>query len=88
MLPDSKLRAVDLIILGLSDLSEEALTVNIVKRAFLKLAIVKHPDKAGGSTAAFQELLDSYERTLDHINVNQKKANLDDDEQFVKDLFN
>ena len=78
----------DLAVLGLYNIPENTLTVDIVRNAFLSLAILKHPDKAGGSTAAFQELLDSYQRTLKYIVDNLKKDDLNDNEQFVKDLFN
>ena len=78
----------DLIILGLSEVTIAELSVNIVKNAFLKLALVRHPDKAGGSTAAFQELLNSYHTVLKHVKENLNDDNLDDDEQFIKDLFN
>ena len=84
---DSNLQS-DLIILGLSEVPIAELTVNIVKSAFLKLALVRHPDKAGGSTAAFQELLNSYHTVLKHVKENLNDDNLDDDEQFIKDLFN
>ena len=78
----------DLLILGLSEVPLSNLTVNIVKTAFCKLALVRHPDKAGGSTAAFQELLNSYHTVLKHVKENLQDDDLDDDEQFIKDLFN
>ena len=36
----------------------------------------------------FQKLLDAYHIILQHIKDNLKDDNLDDDEQFIKDLFN
>ena len=77
----------DLDILGISDIPVKDLTVHNVKLAFCKLALVKHPDKAGGSSAAFQELLNSYHNILKHLAENLNDDGLDNDEQFVKDLF-
>ena len=62
MTEDSLIR--DLNILGISDTPVKDLTVHNVKIAFFKLALVKHPDKAGGSSAVFQELLKSYQNIL------------------------
>ena len=58
-----------------------------VRTAFFKLALVRHPDKNGGPTAAFQELLNAYNRTLKHIAENLFNDNLSDEEEFVKDFF-
>ena len=74
-------------ILGISDIEVEALTVHNVKVAFSKLALIRHPDKAGGSTAAFQQLLHSYNTVLKHLAENLREEGLDKDEQFLKDLF-
>ena len=85
MTEDSLIR--DLNILGISDTPVKDLTVHNVKIAFFKLALVKHPDKAGGSSAAFQELLKSYQNILKHLAENLNNDDLDNDEQFLKDLF-
>ena len=78
----------DLRILGIHETPIKDLTINYVKISFFKLALVKHPDKAGDSSAAFQELLSSYHKILKHISEGLTGNNLDDDERFVKDIFN
>ena len=74
-------------ILGISNIAVKDLTVHNVKIAFCKLALIKHPDKAGGSTVAFQELIHSYNSILNHLAQNLCDDGLDKDEQFLKDLF-
>ena len=57
-----------------------SVTTKTVNVAFRKLALILHPDKAGDkSTAAFQELLDSCEKVLDHL---KEKHNLSDESIF------
>ena len=77
----------DLEILQLADIPIRELTIRRVKLAFFKLSLVKHPDKSG-STSAFQELLNSYHRILKHLSDNLENKDLDDDEQFFKEMFN
>ena len=60
-----------------------SVTTKTVNVAFRKLALILHPDKAGDkSTTAFQELLDSCEKLLDHL---KEKHNLSDESIFEND---
>ena len=64
-----------------------------VNVAFRKLALILHPDKAGSeSTSAFQELLDSFDKVLNHFKAKDVRGNEssfenDEDERFFKDNF-
>ena len=71
----------DLIILGISDIPVKQLTIHKVRSAFNKLALAKHPDKAGGSTQGFQELLSSYNNVLRYLSEN---LHHDDLHYFIK----
>ena len=73
----------DLTVLGLNDIDISELSVKLVKTSFFKLALVKHPDKTGGSKTAFQELLNAYQNILKHISENLNHENRDSDEQFL-----
>ena len=74
-------------VLGIANIAVKDLTIHNVKIAFCKLALIKHPDKAGGSTAAFQELLHSYNTILHHLAETLHDEELDKEEEFLKDLF-
>ena len=78
----------ELVILEISDVPVTELTIHKVRSAFNRLALAKHPDKAGGSTSAFQELLSAYNKVLRYLSENLHQGDLDNDEQFLKDMFN
>ena len=68
-------------------------TLKDVTLAFRQLALILHPDKAGNeSTAAFQELINAYEKVFDFFKEKHgadfdKIFENDDDQKFFKDNF-
>ena len=72
---------------------EKSIDLRQVKTAFLKLALVTHPDKVGkDSIAAFQELQEAFEKIRDHIryksnNDEKTEDDSDDMERFFDDNF-
>ena len=43
--------------------------VTVVKRAYKKMSLLHHPDKAGGSKAAFQKIAKAYEALTDPLSM-------------------
>ena len=76
----------DLLILEINDVPLKDLNIQLVKTAFYKRALVRHPDK-GGSKEGFQELQDSYQNILQYLLEHLDNENLNSDEHFLKDLF-
>ena len=72
----------------------ESITLKDATKAFQKLALILHPDKAGAeSKAAFQRLRNAYERVCDDFklkkNLSKEEVNIidDEDQQFFDDNF-
>jgi curved DNA-binding protein CbpA len=92
---DTSILKKDLLILELEEKELDEVTIKDVIKAYRKKALRVHPDKAGKeSTAAFQELNNSYERVLKYLVENYDSSendvsteNEDEDEKFTKENF-
>ena len=63
----------DFDVLGFKENEVNMLTMKDVIKAYRRIAIKIHPDKAGSATTAeFQELLNSYRRVLEYRLEEQK----------------
>ena len=83
-------------VLGIKEENYETLTMDDAVKAYRKLAMTVHPDKAGKeSTAAFQNLNNSYEKVLEFLITNlrpntkgeEHDENVDDIVSFARDNF-
>ena len=81
----------DLEALGLQDSDVTIMTMKDVIRAYKKVALKIHPDKAGtAKTAEFQDLVNSYQQILKYLNVRGKNVKTDENDEvdkFTKDNF-
>ena len=71
-----------LVILGFDKDIKSIPLMKEVRRNFLKLAILKHPDKPGGVNADFQQLKDAYDK-IGKVIQETKQDDLEDTEETV-----
>ena len=76
-----------LVILGFEKSIRAIQLMKDVRRNFLKLAILKHPDKPGGVKADFQKLKDAYDRIGKLIEETEQDDLNDTEETVARKLF-
>ena len=76
-----------LVILGFEKSIRAIPLMKEVRRNFLKLAILKHPDKPGGVKADFQKLKDAYDRIGKLIEETEQDDLNDTEETVARKLF-
>ena len=76
-----------LVILGFEKESNKLPLMKELRRNFLKLSLVKHPDKAGGNKSDFQELSNAYEVLAKAIQETRQEDLNDDEETIARNLF-
>ena len=69
----------DLEILEIGD--EQNLTKKYVTSKYKRLAKLRHPDKEGGTTSAFQALLNAYRRIINYIEGEKVKEAFEEEDE-------
>ena len=75
-------------ILELDSIDIATVTLKQASQAFMRLAILTHPDKAGEkSTAEFQKVRDAYEKIRNHLSECENTTTDIDESNFFEDNF-
>ena len=81
----------DLVILEIDFDENENPSIRFVNLKFKKLALIKHPDKPGGTKEEFQVLINAYRRVIKYLEeTDSQKANYDeanDEAHYEKEFF-